>query len=383
MSEKRAYQKEISRFLNTSPEQVFLYWKGRVGLYAILKAMGIGKGDDVLLPAFTCVVVPNAILYLGARPVYVDVNPATFLPDLDCIKKGVTKNTKCILVQNTFGLSHQVDEICAFAKENNIYTVEDCTHGFGGTYKGKPNGSFSDAAFYSTQWNKPFSTGVGGFVYLRNTKFKADLIEVNKSLIPVTAQKNFALSVLIFLNQYLINDFTYWPLLKLYRFLSKVGLVIGSSSGTEITSTKMPSDFFMASSKVQHRQGLKALKTLKNDLQLRKENALKINDWMRENGKRNVDDVFIPNHSFLKYPVLCKDRAIFTEKATESNIQLGDWFNSLLHPVQGSLAPWGIAEEKEFPVAHRTSKKILNLPTDVKKYEKLQSFLEKNKALIE
>lgn len=383
MSEKLAYKKEIARFLDTSPEQIFLYWKGRVGLYALLKAMGIGKGDDVLLPAFTCVVVPNAILYLGARPVYVDVNPNTFLPDLDQIKRGITKDTRCILVQNTFGLSHQVDEICAFARENNIYTIEDCTHGFGGTFKGKPNGSFSDAAFYSTQWNKPFSTGVGGFVFLRNTDLREDLEEVNKELLPVSHQKNFSLSVLIFLKKYLINDFTYWPLLKLYRFLSKTGLVIGSSSSTEVSSTKMPSDFFTASSKVQHREGLKALKQLPAQLELRRENAMKINDWMRENGKTHVDEAFIPNHSFLLYPVRCTDKMVFKEKATKANVQLGDWFNSLLHPVQGSLVPWGIPDEMEFPVAFSMSKKILNLPTDDKKFNKLKNFLDKNRDFIE
>ncbi|MCA1750477.1 MAG: DegT/DnrJ/EryC1/StrS family aminotransferase [Cryomorphaceae bacterium] len=383
MSSQAEYKKGIAHILNATPEQVFLYWKGRVGLYALLRAMGIGKGDEVILPAFTCVVVPNAILYAGATPVYVDVNPDTFLPRPDQIKAAVTERTKCILVQNTFGLSHQVDEICTYARDKKIYTIEDCTHGFGGTYKGQPNGSFSDAAFYSTQWNKPFSTGVGGFAYLRNTDLQEDLMKVNEALIPVPAAKNFSLRLLILLNKYLLNDFTYWTLLKLYRFLSKTGLVIGSSGGGEIASTEMPEDYFMASSKVQHSQGVRGLKKLPEDLKLRKRNALKLNDWMRENGKYHIDHSLVSNHSFLKYPVICKDKDLFTAKANESNIRLGDWFNSLLHPVQGTLSPWGIDDENQFPIAAATSKKILNLPADTENIEKLLEFLEDNKALIE
>ena len=75
MNVELTYQARIAEYLHIDAEQVSLYWKGRVALYTVLKAMGIGPGDEVVLPAFTCVVVPNAILYLGATPIYVDINP--------------------------------------------------------------------------------------------------------------------------------------------------------------------------------------------------------------------------------------------------------------------------------------------------------------------
>ena len=159
------FKAEIAKKLNANASQISLYWKGRVGFYALLKANGIGKGDEVIIPAFTCVVVPNAIIYLGAKPVYVDVNKDTFNTTLNHIKEKVTTKTKCIVIQNTFGLSSEIEEIVEFAKEKEIVTIEDCTHGFGGSYNGKPNGVFADASFFSTQWNKPFSTGIGGFVF--------------------------------------------------------------------------------------------------------------------------------------------------------------------------------------------------------------------------
>ena len=67
------YKTELSDFLNVNKDAISLYWKGRVALYTALKSMGISEGDEVIIPAFTCVVVPNAIIYLGATPIYVDI----------------------------------------------------------------------------------------------------------------------------------------------------------------------------------------------------------------------------------------------------------------------------------------------------------------------
>ena len=153
MNLEAEYKQVLSTSLGTDIEQIFLYWKGRVALYALLKAMNIKPGDEVIVPAYTCVVVPNAILYLGAIPVYVDIDPGTFNANIDQIKKAITNKTKVIICQNTFGLSSHLEELVAIAKTYNLFTIEDCTHGFGGTYNGKPNGSFCEAALFSTQWN--------------------------------------------------------------------------------------------------------------------------------------------------------------------------------------------------------------------------------------
>ncbi len=72
------YKVLISQFLECDPGKIFLYWKGRVALYAILKAMELNKDDEVIIPALTCVVVPNAIIYAGLKPVYIDVEESTF-----------------------------------------------------------------------------------------------------------------------------------------------------------------------------------------------------------------------------------------------------------------------------------------------------------------
>ena len=132
------YKTELGAFLNVNKDAISLYWKGRVALYTALKSMGISKGDEVIIPAFTCVVVPNAIIYLGATPIYVDIEEKNLCTTKDLIEKKITNKTKCIIIQNMLGLSNEVDEIVLLAKKHGLYTIEDCTHGFGGKYNMPP-----------------------------------------------------------------------------------------------------------------------------------------------------------------------------------------------------------------------------------------------------
>ena len=114
---KKKYKKAIADFLDVDPAQVSLYWRGRVGLYCILKAMEIQPGDEVILPSFTCVVVPSAIKYLGAKPIYTSINPNTYNIDVEKIEEKITEKTKVILAQNTFGLSSDLNPILDIAKK--------------------------------------------------------------------------------------------------------------------------------------------------------------------------------------------------------------------------------------------------------------------------
>lgn len=378
MKYRSAYIQRIADWLQTKPSQLELYWKGRVGLYAILKAFGTKENDEVILPAFTCVVVPNAIIYCGAKPVYVDIDATTLNTNLALIKSKVTPKTKAIIIQNTFGLSNEVEEIVRFTKENNILTIEDCTHGFGGDYNGKPNGSYCDAAFYSTQWNKPFSTGVGGFAVMNNTDYLAPFQRVNEKLEKPAKKDRYILASLIQAKKYLLHDSTYWSAMKLYRKLSKSGVVVGSSKGEELIGTEMPKNYFLRSVKVQEKVGNQALQRLPEALRKRKEAGEKYNAFFRDLGKWNYADADLPNHSFLNYPVFVKDKAAFQLKAEKAKIRLGDWFLSPIHPVLEDFQLWHIAPE-EYPIANEKSKHILNLPTEPNAIQKVLDFLEKNK----
>ena len=372
MNKAEKYKKELSRHLGGNMD-IYLYWKGRVALYALLKAMGVDEGDEVILPGFTCVVVPNAIKYLGATPVYVDVEKGPMNPSLEHYQKALSPKTKVLITQNTFGLSYQVDEIAAFAKQKGIYSIEDCTHGFGGTYKGRPNGSYCDAAFFSTQWNKPFSTGIGGFASVNEKSLIPDLEKVNAGLLKPSGKDRFILSALLFARDYVLNSSNYWRLRSLYRFLSKHNLVVGSSQGQELTGTSMPADYFKNISETQMSKGIKTLDYLPVIMEKRKKNALLYTRFLKDNARYHVDEAYHPDHAFLKYPVLVKDRAKFDELAFEAKIELGDWFCTPLYPVEGNWHLWDL-DHHQVPNALYLSEHIENLPTDTTNPEKVLKF---------
>ena len=373
MSLQEKYTSELSDYLDG--HYIELFWKGRVGLYALLKTFGVGAGDEVVMPAFTCVVVPSAVIYLGAKPVFVDIEARSYSATSKAIANAVTENTKVIICQNTFGLSVEIEEIVSFANMKGIYTIEDCTHGFGGKYSRRPNGTYCDAAIYSTQWNKPFSTGVGGFITAEKPELIDKLAEVTQHAVKPGFMEQVQLFILYLLKKILVNRYTYWTILKFYRLLSKKGIVVGSSSPEELEGTNQPEDYFKKSGLVQAILGRKALRNLEGTLVKRRENAEIYTNALKELGKNHVALNFFDNHSFLVYPLLVKDKVEFADLAENNQIMLGDWFASPLHPITDSLERWGLNIE-EFPVARYCSKHIVNLPTNINDPSAVVSFLK-------
>lgn len=380
MNAEQKYLDEIALRLGAESEELFLTWKGRVALYAILEAMEIGEGDEVILPAFTCVVVPNAILYRGAIPIYVDIEKETLNASYESIVASVSENTKAIICQNTFGLSSDLDRIADFAQKKGIYTIEDCTHGFGGTFHGEPNGSFCDAAFYSTQWNKPFSTGIGGIGWVRNDDVQKRL-NVSSYADPSWKSRT-SLSLLLFVRKNMLRGWNYWPAVKLYRWLSKNNLVLGSSSGSEISDVQKPNGYELRSSQVQYKAGVKALEGLEAVLKRRKQNAILLTRALADLGKYHVSEELHADHAFLKYPILVKDKSKIESLAVQNRLELGDWFNSQLHPVQSDLIRWGLNAEM-YPISKQIATHILNIPCDTVNVDRYVRFLEQfNEELI-
>ncbi len=376
----KKFIKEIA-LEESSTSSIFPYWKGRVALYALLKAMKVAKDDEVIMPAYTCVVVANAILYLGAKPIYIDVSPESYNMDISKVKEAVTDRTKVIICQNTYGLSTDLEVLQTIAKANNLFTIEDCTHGYGGTYNGTPNGLSCDAAIYSTQWNKPFSTGIGGFSITKDKELIKSLLILNNELIQPSFKELVNIRILYSVKRYLINKYNYWPMINAYRWLSKNNLVVGSSSGGEIASIEIPKAYFKAFSNIQAKEGLRNLPKLPSDLKKRKECAHIYTDFLKKSGKNHVDEKWFPNHSFLKYPLLVNNRDDFMHLAEKNRIKLGEWFISPLHPVTGDLSAWQF-DRKQFPVADYLATHVVNLPTSDLDFDKVISFLKKYSDFI-
>jgi perosamine synthetase len=143
---------------------------GTVALHLALVALGITKGDEVLLPDLTFAASVNSIIYTGATPVLIDIEADSWNIDLKKAEEKITANTKAIMPVHLYGNPCPMDEIVAFAKKYNLLIIEDCAEALGSYYKGKPVGTFGDASTYSFFGNKTITTGEGGMVVFKDSK---------------------------------------------------------------------------------------------------------------------------------------------------------------------------------------------------------------------
>ena len=133
-------------------------------LHLSLLALGIGLGDEVIVPAQTHVATAHAALYVGAKPVFADVDPGTGNISPDSILRSLTSRTKAIIVVHFAGLPCEMDEISKIAKSRNLVIVEDCAHAVGTAYRGRPAGTMGATGCFSFYPVKHITTGEGGML---------------------------------------------------------------------------------------------------------------------------------------------------------------------------------------------------------------------------
>lgn len=359
----------------------FTFFKGRVALYAILRAIGIKQGDEVILPGFTCVVVPNAIIYLGAKPVYVDINPDTFNIDVAKIEEKITKKTRAIIAQHTFGIPADMDKILKVAKKYNMFVIEDSCHALGAKYKDQEVGSFGDAAFFSSQWSKPITTGLGGWAVVNNQELKErmDKIYSEFEFIEPKAKEIFLLKLQYFLYSKFLTPELFWFAMNSYRKLSNKGITIGSSDSCELTGEK-PKDYEKKMSGWQRNLLEKKLKEIDKIILHRKWVVSLYEKYLPQIGIKTIKVSEYAEPIFLRYPVLVKDKQKLLDKAKKERIEIGDWFVSPVHP---NVSDW---EKVNYikgmcQISEDICKHIINLPTHTKvrkkEVDKIVNFLEK------
>ena len=167
---------------------------GTAALEVAMQAIGIQKGDEVIMPAFTIISCAMAVTKLGGKPVLVDSDPHTWNIKVEEIEKKITHKTKAILVVHLYGLPVEMDKILDLAKRYHLKVVEDAAEMHGQTYRGKPCGSFGHISTFSFYPNKHVTTGEGGMVVtddeelanrcklLRNLCFRQDMRYVHDEI---------------------------------------------------------------------------------------------------------------------------------------------------------------------------------------------------------
>ena len=337
------------------------FWKGRVAMYAILRALGVGEGDEVILPGYTCVMDVNPIKYLKAKPVYADIDPNTYNVLPEEVEQKVSPRTKVIIAQHTYGFPCEMDAIMDTARRHGIPVVEDCCLAMGSRYGGKLCGTFGLAAYWSFQWNKPFTTGVGGMATTNDSVLAEKIASIcDRELICPSAKSAFVLAAQRLVYRLAIYPRTTALATNLFRWLTRKGLVIGSSSTAEFRPI-IPQDFFMGMSPGQARAGLRQLKMLDRNLAHRKRIKELYDRILSESGCNLPAIPECMEPILVRYPIRVADKPRAVAEAPSRYLEVGTWFECPLHPIETPLELYDY-EEGMCPAAERASREVINLP---------------------
>ncbi|MCJ7805147.1 DegT/DnrJ/EryC1/StrS family aminotransferase [Patescibacteria group bacterium] len=329
---------------------------GRSAQYLILKALGLGKGSEVALQAFTCVAAPNSVFWSGATPRYIDIDESYNISP-DDLRKKINNKTRAVIVQNTFGISANIPEIKNICISNKLVLIEDCAHCLGTTFKGKPLGTFGDVAFFSFGRDKTISSVFGGIVLCsdRNLYNKIKSLR-NKLKRPPT----------LWTLQQLFHPIAFSLILPTYNSgigkiilfaLQKAGLLSRAVYKEEkmgdrpsIFPTKMPGGLAILARK--------QLTKLRKFVSHRKTISKLYSSSLKKTG------LIFPPHSaedsLLRFPIRHKKAGELFKKAKRNGILLGDWYKGTIMPaVDLSL----VGYHGDCPNAELFSETTINLPT--------------------
>jgi len=149
---------------------------GTSGLHLTMLAMGIGKGDEVIIPSYVCSALLNAVNYTGANPILADIDPDTYNLDVVDVQRHINNRTKAIIVPHLFGLAADLDAILRL----DVPIIEDCAQSVGGVYQERPVGTIGMASIYSFYATKVISTGEGGMVATSSRALAEEIRDLKK-----------------------------------------------------------------------------------------------------------------------------------------------------------------------------------------------------------
>ena len=352
-------EKKLQEFFSIKFCNVFD--SGRSALYFALKSLGAGNGAEVLVQAYTCVVVVNAINWTGAKPIYIDIGDDFNIDPNDLIKK-ITAKTKILIIQHTFGQPAKLDKILAIAKQYNLKVIEDCAHSLGTCYNNKLTGTFGDIGMLSFGSDKIISCVRGGALITNNELLNKKIKEYKNQLQQTLYSKIF---------QHLMHYPIFYVSKPLYSlklgklllfFAKKIGIINKIIYKSEKVGERVnfyPSKLPNALAQILVNQ-IEEINVINKH---RYKIATLYNQEIQANKNIKLPLKHSENSIYLRYPLLVDEPKKLLIYAKQQNIILGDWYNT-------SIAPTDIDLKKtrykmgDCPNAELLSKQSINLPTD-------------------
>ena len=348
--------------------QGFFTYRGRVALSLILRSMQVGAGDEVILQAYTCEAVPEAIIAVGATPVYADISHQTLSLTPLTLAPLVSNRTKAIIYQHTFGIpSEYTAEIAKIAKKQNIPLIEDCCHSVFESNKINKIGTYAVASFFSFEWGKPVVGGLGGALVVNDDKLLDIVRENYEKMIqpstPITAPLEFL--------AFTLTNFTSLRSIvkKLYSYAVKYKLIRGNFNKLEL-------DFSEHNLKITPFNKWVLLPKLKNRKSTNKPYNFAVNEWLLP---WLIQPLILGPQTVFRVPLYFNDKTKAFNLAKNMGLDVCEWYVSPVHPsiMKKELLQWGYNNKCEN--AELASKQVIHFKfhTSQKNIKKMEKFVRK------
>jgi dTDP-4-amino-4,6-dideoxygalactose transaminase len=325
----------------------FAFMAGRVALSAAIHALGLGPGDEVIVPGYTCVVVTNAFTFAGVDIKFIDIELETYGLDANRLDQAITPRTRAVLVQHLYGLvCRDYDAILEIAARRGLRVIEDCAHCAGAELNGVRLGNRGDVAFYSSEHSKVFSTVQGGMATTNDEKIAARLAEYrDRAPFPDDDWIERQLYA-VGLDYYQYKDPQRWwrgdvALLAHGRRCLMIANVDEELRGIRPAhyGRRMPAPIAAI--------GLNQLRKVDAYNERRRATARRWDAWCDRSGYQRPLVVEGSTPVFLRYPVLVEPerKRDTTWAMKDPGVLLGVWFLTHTHPVPGIVEGCPNADE--------------------------------------
>lgn len=331
--EVERFEQEFARWNGSQHAHAFM--GGRVALSACLTALGVGEGDEVIIPGYTCVVVPNACAFAGATPIYADIELETFGVDVAALERALSKRTKAIVIQHLFGLvCRDYEALLALAQRVGLPVIEDCAHAAGAEYQGVKVGNRGELAIYSSEQSKSFCTIQGGLAVTNDESLARKLREYyEQAPLPPGEwiRKQLTNVILNYLQQKHPRRWLTGPLAEL-----RYGDARLISTSAEEERGIRPAHYGCRMPTAIARLGSNQLRKIDDYNHQRRQSAARWDTWCRDHGYRTPGVLPGSQPVYLRYPVLVEpEKKRDTAWAEEAlGVELGVWYVSPVHPVE-------------------------------------------------
>lgn len=340
----------------------------RSALYSLLKAQGLGPGHEVILTGFTCVAVPDAVLYTGATPVYADIDPTSYTMRFDQVKSLFSNRTRAVVIQHTYGIPADVVPITELARRRGIFVIEDSALALGSAPGNKQLGHHGDAAVFSFELSKTISAGWGGLaqINLEDDIYPVPKLEQIRKAAGVLDRRSASRRLYqAGLSRFLYSPTVIRPGAYLLAALFKTGLF--KRSADYGGSPGHPPRKFLAAQTGAHWKVLSSqLRRLDNAVQHSNQMSTLYSRILEERGIDEANPIKNSRGACLiRFPLQVRQPNRAIEFFGRHGIELGRWFDYPIseRPVELSTYHYTAGQ---CPIAERISDHVINLPINLR-----------------